>query len=200
MEFHGAFGNVELAGDFLVRKILEERIENFLFAATEIRDGISLQAAALAREDGIDETGEELARDPETSVGDQGQRSDQLLAGFDVGEQAFHTETEKRKAVGIVVLLADDDQASFGVAFENIGQESAGSGLGGVGVDDVDLGARRLQISEIGRQSGFQLFENDFVLSFRQNALELAQHQGVRREDANRQFGRSAFRSHCLPA
>jgi hypothetical protein len=37
-------------------------------------------------------------------------------------------------------------------------------------------------------------------LSFRQNALELAQHQGVRREDANRQFGRSALRSHCLPA
>jgi hypothetical protein len=37
-------------------------------------------------------------------------------------------------------------------------------------------------------------------LSFGQNALELAQHQGVRREDANGQFGRSAFRSHCLPA
>src|SRR6266481_4123522 len=49
VELHGAFGNVELAGDFLVRKILEQRIENFLLAAAEIRDGISLQAAALAR-------------------------------------------------------------------------------------------------------------------------------------------------------
>src|ERR1700693_1025790 len=49
---------VELAGDFLVRKILEERIESFLLATAEIRDGIGLQAAALAREDGIHETGE----------------------------------------------------------------------------------------------------------------------------------------------
>jgi hypothetical protein len=37
-------------------------------------------------------------------------------------------------------------------------------------------------------------------LGFGQKAFELAQHQGVRREDTNRQFGRSAFRSHCLPA
>ena len=174
MEFHGAFGNVELAGDFLVRKILEKRIENFLLAATEVRDGIRLQAAALAREDGIDETGQELARDPETSVGDQGQRPDQLLAGFDVGEQSFHTETEKRKAVGIVVLLPDDDQASFGMAFENIGQESAGGGLGGMGIDDVDLSARRFQSAEIRRQRGFQLLDDDLVLGFGQNAFELA--------------------------
>src|SRR5882724_12879092 len=58
VELDSAFGDVELAGDFLVRKIFEERIEDFLLAAAEIRDGISLQAAALAREDGIHETGE----------------------------------------------------------------------------------------------------------------------------------------------
>src|SRR6266850_2755315 len=200
VEFHGAFGNVELAGDFLVRKILEERIENFLLAAAEICDGISLQAAALAREDGIHETGQELARDPETCIGDQRQRPNQLLTGFDVGEQALHAETEERKAVGIVVLLADDDQAGFGMALENIGQESAGGGLGGVGIDDVDLSARRFQGAEIRRQRGFQLLDDDLVLGFGQNAFELAQHQGVRREDANRKFGRTAFRSHCLPA
>src|SRR6266850_2379549 len=200
VELDRAFGNVELAGDFLVRKIFEERIEDFLFASAEIRDGISLQAAALAGEDRIHETGQKLARDPETSVGDQGQRPNQLLPGFDVSEQALHTETEKRKAVGIIVLLADDDQASLGMAFENIGQEGAGGGLGGVGIDDVDLGARGLEVTEIGRQRGFQLLNDNLVLSFGQNALELAQHQGVRREDANSQFGRSAFRSHYLPA
>jgi hypothetical protein len=37
-------------------------------------------------------------------------------------------------------------------------------------------------------------------LGFGQNAFELAQHQRVGREDANREFGRSSFRSHCLPA
>src|SRR5882724_6064992 len=200
VELDGAFGNVELAGDFLVRKILEERIENFLLAAAEIRDGIGLQAAALAREDRIDETREELARDPETTVGNRGQRPNQLLPGLDIGEQALPTETEERKAVGIVVLFADDDEASFGMAFENIGQESAGGGLGGVGIDDVDLSARRLERAEIGRQRGFQLLDDDPVLGFGQNAFELAQHQGVRREDANRQFRRGAFRSHYLPA
>src|SRR5882762_9417415 len=92
VEFHSAFGNVELAGDFLVRKILEERIENFLLAPAEIRDGIGLQAAALAREDGIHEPGQELARDPETSVGDQGQRPNQLLAGFVIFDEAANTE------------------------------------------------------------------------------------------------------------
>src|ERR1700693_1163497 len=51
VKLDGAFGDVERAGDFLVRKILEERIENFLLATAEIRDGIGLQAAALARED-----------------------------------------------------------------------------------------------------------------------------------------------------
>src|SRR6266403_649839 len=200
VELDGAFGDVELAGDFLVRKILEERIEDFLLATAEIRYGIGLEAAALARENGIDETGEKLAGDPKAPVGDQGQRSNQLIAGFDVCEQALHTETEKRKTVGIVVLLANDDQASFGMAFENIGQESAGGGLGGMGIDDVDLSARRFQGAKIRRQRRFQLFENDLVLGFRQNAFELAQHQGVRREDANGQFGGTAFCSHYLPA
>ena len=155
MKFYGAFRDVEFAGDFLVRKIFEERIQDFLLAAAEIGDGIGFQAAALAREDRIHETGQELARDPETSIGDQGERSNQLLPSFYVGEQALHTETEERKTVGIVVLLADDDQASFGMAFENIGQESAGGRLGGVGIDDVDLSARWFQVAEIGRQRRF---------------------------------------------
>ena len=86
------------------------------------------------------------------------------------------------------------------MAFENIGQERAGGGLGGMRINDVNLSARRLQISEIGRQGRFQLLNDNLVLSFGQNALELAQHQGVRREDANGQFGSTAFRSHSLPA
>lgn len=40
VEFDGAFGDVELAGDFLVGEILEERIQDFLLAPAEICDGI----------------------------------------------------------------------------------------------------------------------------------------------------------------
>ena len=42
VEFYRAFGDVEFAGDFFVGKIFQERIENFLFAAAEIGDGIGL--------------------------------------------------------------------------------------------------------------------------------------------------------------
>ncbi len=109
MKLHGAFRDVELAGDFLIGKIFEKRIENFLLAAAEIGNGIGLQAAALASENGIDESREKLPGHPETSGGHQRESTDQLLAGFDVGKKTFHTETQERKTVGFVVLLADDD-------------------------------------------------------------------------------------------
>ncbi len=40
MEFYGAFSDVEFAGDFLIGEIFQERIENFLFTAAEIGNGI----------------------------------------------------------------------------------------------------------------------------------------------------------------
>ena len=70
VKLNGALGDVELAGDFLVGKILEERIENFLFTAAEISDGIGLQAARLIREYGIDETRKNSTGHPETAIGD----------------------------------------------------------------------------------------------------------------------------------
>src|SRR6267154_5422994 len=94
VKFHGAFGDIELVGDFLVRKIFEKRVENFLLAAAEIGDGIGFQAAALAGEDRVHETGEKLPRNPETSAGNERESTNQLFAGFDVGEQALHTEGE----------------------------------------------------------------------------------------------------------
>ncbi len=196
MKLHGAFRNVELAGDFLVGKIFQEQVEDFLLAAAEIRDGIRLEAAALGCEDGIDETGEELAGNPEASAGDQRESVDQLFTGFDVGEKTLHAEAKEREAVGIVMLFADNDEAGFRIAFENIGEERAGGRLCSVRVDDVNLGARRLEVAQIGRKRRFELFGDDFEFYFRKNTLELAQHQRVRRKDANRQFGRSAFRSH----
>src|SRR5712692_3917256 len=200
VELYGAFGDVELAGDLFVRKIFEQGIENFLLAAAEIRDRIGLQPAALAGKDGIDETREELARHPEPSGGHQRERANQLVAGFDVGKETFHAEAQEGKAVRFVVLLADDDEPSFGVAFEKIGQERTGGRLCGMRVDDIYLGAGRLEISQIRRERGFQLLGYHLEGSFRQNAFELAQHQRVRRENANRQFGRSTLRSHCPPA
>ena len=56
MKLYGSLGDVELAGDFLVGKIFEEGVEDFLLAAAEIGDGIGFEAAALIREDGVDES------------------------------------------------------------------------------------------------------------------------------------------------
>ena len=51
VKFYGALGDVEFAGDFLVGEIFEERIENFLFTAAEIGDGIGFEAPALTSQD-----------------------------------------------------------------------------------------------------------------------------------------------------
>ena len=69
MKFYSALGNVQTAANFLVGKIFEERIENFLFTATQIRDRVRLQAATLSGKYGVHETGKELTRNPETTAG-----------------------------------------------------------------------------------------------------------------------------------
>src|SRR5580700_8500368 len=69
MKFYGALGDVEFAGDLFVGKIFEERVQDFLLAAAEIGDGIGFEAAALIGEYGIDESGKDRARDPETTAG-----------------------------------------------------------------------------------------------------------------------------------
>src|SRR5260370_2397736 len=200
VKLHSAFRNVELAVNLFVGKIFEQRIENFMLAAAEIRDGIGLQTTTLAGKDRINESGEELPRNPESSAGNERESADQLVPCFDVSEKAFHTETQERKAVGIVVLLANDNEAGLRIALEKIRQERAGGGLCRMSVHDVNLGARRLKGAQGRRKGGIQLLEDKLGLGLCQNAFELAQHQRMRREDANRQFGRSAFRSHCSPA
>ena len=94
------------------------------------------------------------------------------------------------------MLLADDDEACIGVTFENIGEQCAGGLAGRVGVDHVDLGFGRFEGTKIGSKSGFELFGNDFEVRFGQNAFELAQHERMRREQANRQLGTRTFSSH----
>src|SRR5258708_7532729 len=88
VKLHSAFRNVELAGNLFVRKVFEQRIENFLLAAAQIRDGIGLQTTALAGEDGINESGKKLPGNPESSAGNERERADQLVPGFDVRETA----------------------------------------------------------------------------------------------------------------
>ena len=94
VKFHGPLGDIQFAGNFLVGEIFEERIENFLFAATEIRDRIGFQAARLIREDGINEAGENGTWNPEAAISDQRQRTDELLACFFVSEYSFHAKTQ----------------------------------------------------------------------------------------------------------
>ncbi len=63
------------------------------------------------------------------------------------------------------MLLTDDDEAGLRIAFENIGQERAGRGLCGMSVNDVNLGARRLKSTEVGRKGGFQLLDDYLELA-----------------------------------
>src|SRR5262249_53581388 len=101
VELYGALGDVEFSCDFLVGKILEERIENFLFAATQIGDGIGFEAARLAGKNRVNEAGQNSARHPEAAVGDEGERANELVAGFGVGEDALYAEAKQRKAGGV---------------------------------------------------------------------------------------------------
>jgi len=196
VKFDGAFCDVELAGDLFVGKVLEERVENFLFAAAEIGDGIGFQAACLSGKDGVHETGENGAGHPETATGDERESADQLVASFGVGEDALYAETEQRKAGRVLMLVADHDEAGVGVAFENIGEQSAGGLAGGVGVHDIDLGFGRFESTEVGSESGLELLGYDFEFGLRQKTFKLAQHERMRREEANRQFGARTFSSH----
>ena len=174
VELHGALGNVELAGNFFVGEILEERIQDFLFAAAEIRDGIGFEAPALVGEDGIDKAGENGARYPEAAAGDKGKSADQLIACFDIGQKAFHAKTEKRKTIGFVVLFADDNQAGFGMALENVGEQRPSSGTCGMPIDNINLRSRRFEVAQVRRQGRLELFGCDLELGLRKNALKFA--------------------------
>ncbi len=185
MEFYGAFGDVEFAGDFLVGKILKKRVEDFLFAATEIGDGVGFETASLPGKDGVHEAGENGAWYPEAASRDKWQSADELIASFGVSENAFYTEAEQREAVGVLMSFTNDDEAGIGVAFENIGEQRAGSLTSGVSVNDVDLGFRRFERAKVGSESGFELLRDDFEIGLGKNAFELAQHQWVRREKAD---------------
>ena len=198
VEFDGTLSDIEFAGDFLVGKILEQRIEDFLFASAEIGDGVGLQTAPLPGKDGVDETREHGTRDPETALRDEGEGPGKLIAGFGVAENALHAKAEQRKAGGFVDGVADNDEASIGITFENIGQESAGSLPSGVRINHIDLCAGRLKAAEIRSESGLELFRDDLELrSLSKQAFEFAQNQWMRREQANCKFRRHTFRSHC---
>lgn len=196
MEFYGAFGDVEFAGDFLVGEILEERIENFLFAAAEIGDGIRFEAARLSGKNGVHETGKNGARHPEAATGDERESADQLVASFGVGEDALYAEAEQRKAGRVLMLITDHDEAGVGVAFKNVGEQSAGGLTGGVGVHDIDLGLGRFEGTEVWSESGLELLGNDLEFGLGQKTFKLAQHERMRREEANRQLGAGTFGSH----
>src|SRR5690348_9198468 len=94
VKLHSALGDVEFAGDFLVRKIFEERVQDFLLATAEIGDGIRFEAAPLTGQDGINEAGKNRARDPEPAIGDERQSAGQLFARLCVGEEALNPKTQ----------------------------------------------------------------------------------------------------------
>jgi len=166
VEFDGALGDVELAGDFLVGKILEERIKNFLFTTAEIGDGIGFEAACLVGENRIDESGKNLARNPEAAVGDKRKGANELLAGFFVSENSLNAQAQKRKTIGVLMLIADDNEARVGEALDEIGKKRAGGLAGGVRVHDINLGLGRFEIAKVGSERGFELLGDDLELRF----------------------------------
>jgi len=199
VEFDGTFSDVELAGDFFVGKIFEERIEDFLFAAAEIGDGIGFEAASLTGKDGVHETGENGTRNPEASGSDERKSANQLVARFGIGKDALHSEAEQRKTVGVLMLFADDDQTGIRMAFQNIREQSASGLPSGMGVDDVNLCFGWFEGAKVRGQRGFQLLGNYFEIGPGQNAFELTENQRMGREQADREFRRiGAFGSHFV--
>ena len=180
VELYGAFGDVELAGDFLVREVLEKRIEDFLFATAQIGNRVGFEATRLAGQDGVHETRENGAWNPEAAGRNQGQSADQLVAGFGIGEDAFYTKTKQREAGGVLMLFTDNDEASFGMTFENIGKQRAGGLASGMRVNDIDLSFGRFKRAKVGSKSGLELFRDDFEIRPGQKAFELAQHEWMR--------------------
>ncbi len=86
------------------------------------------------------------------------------------------------------MLFTNDDQPRIGIPFQDIRKQRTGSGLRGVRINHVNVGFRRLQVAQIRRQHGLQLLRHDLEWRLLQNSFKLAQHQRVRREDANGQF------------
>ena len=198
VELDGALGDIEFAGDFLVGKILEKRIENFLFAAAEVGDRVGLQAASLAGENGIDEAGEHRTRNPEAALRNEWQGARELVTRFRVAEDSLDAQTKKRKAVGFIDRVSNDNQSRVDVALQNICEQRAGGLASGVRIHNVNLSDRRLEVAQVGSECGFELFGDDFELGgLAQQALKLGKHQRVRREQANGQFGSHSFGSHC---
>ena len=81
--------------------------------------------------------------------------------------------------------FANYDEAGIGMALENIGEQRAGSLAGCMSVDYIDLSFGRFEGAKIGGESGLELLGDDLEILFGQNALELAQHKRMRREQAD---------------
>jgi hypothetical protein len=79
----------------------------------------------------------------------------------------------------------NNDQAGVGMALENVGEQRAGSLTSRVGVNYVNLSFGRFERAKIRGKSGLELLGDDLEILFGQNALELAQHKRMRREQAD---------------
>ena len=186
VKLDGAFGNVELAGDFLVGEILEKRIENFLFAATKIGDGFRLETPTLTGEDGIDETRKHRTGHPETTLRNERKRAGKLIASFGVSKNTFDAKTQEGVGVGFADGVANNDKASVSVAFQDVGEQSTSGLARGMRVNHEDLSAGRLKIAQVGGQGGFKLLGNDLELrGFAKKTLKFAQNERMWGEQAD---------------
>jgi len=186
VKLDGAFGNIELAGDFLVGEILEKRIENFLFAATKIGDGFRLETPTLTGEDGIDETRKHRTGHPETTLRNERKRAGKLIASFGVSKNAFDAKTQEGVGVGFADGVANNDKASVSVAFQDVGEQSTSGLARGMRVNHEDLSAGRLKIAQVGGQGGFKLLGNDLELrGFAKKTLKFAQNERMWGEQAD---------------
>ena len=71
---------------------------------------------------------------------------------------------------------------------QDVAQKRAGSLAGGMGVNHIYSYARYFQISQVGRQHGLELLNDDLKSRVAQEAAKLLQHHRVGREEADLQF------------
>src|SRR3984893_6745643 len=103
MEFHRALGDMQTVREFFIGQIFEQAAQHLLLALAELGRGIRTHPAPLgALQDRVHETGEYVARDPESSSRYPQQSAGKLFARLRIVQDSLHSLTEQSKAVGLL--------------------------------------------------------------------------------------------------
>ena len=114
-----------------------------------------------------------------------GKRARKLLACLRVGQDAFHALAQKGVAVRFLEFVPDDQETRTGMLVQNIAEQGAGGLMRRMSVDDVDGCLGEVEVAQVRRKHGIELFRRDLKSRVFQQAMQFVEHHGVRREKAD---------------